>query len=70
MKSAYSSPSTSLSHHRLASIPLIYSPQTKTPFFLRLHLSCWRVLFACGLRLRLKANQACRQRSWPNEALS
>lgn len=44
------SPPTHL--HRLAGIPVSYSPPTRTPFLLRLRAAGWRTLFSVWERLR------------------
>lgn len=54
MKQLTSIPSYSLHHHRLAGLPLIYSPQTKTPFYHRLQATFWRFFFASWSRLTVK----------------
>lgn len=70
MNQLNSSPANPLSPHRLADIPIMYSRPTKTPFLLRLQACCWRAVFSCWIRLRSKAGQTHRLRSWPNDALS
>lgn len=48
---------SSLHNHRLAGIPLSYSPQTKTPLHHRLQASVWRAIFAAWSHLRLKQSK-------------